>query len=112
MSNLPKWIITNKFPSFFDEANGTVLEQCAILYNEMIKVIEALEKQECDIQEFKCCITNLIENYIKTIDLKVSEIEKDIRERINEIVLEEVVVNLRYNEETESLEIIGGASNG
>lgn len=89
MELLPNWELTNKKPAFYDTESATVIEETALLYgkmqdlindynlfaNEVNKAItsfttETEQNQEC----FKTSITKLIEDYIKSIDMKTDEL--------------------------------------
>lgn len=89
ISLLPIWELTNKKPAFYDTESATVIEETALVYGKMQDLIkdynlfanevnkkitsfttETEENQEC----FKTSITKLIENYIKSIDMKIDEL--------------------------------------
>lgn len=97
---LPKWIMTSKHPAFYDAESGSAIEQTAKVYGAMNKLIEEynafvdelnkkINEFEAGVttsnEEFKTCITTLIENYIKTIDLKLSNQDLVIAENISYI---------------------------
>jgi len=159
IENLPNWCLVNKNPSFYDTESKTVLEETVKIYgkiqelisdynlfvNEVNKKIDEFttstdKDQEC----FKQTITKLIEDYIVSIDTKISKQDLEIKEAVNfmkeniseslvELInemkesgelndvilnaLEEVntrltalenkTVNLEYNEEIESLNLVG-----
>ena len=88
MWRLPHWFLTDKRPAFYDTESGSAIEQTAKVYGAMQTLIdeynkfadsvnkalegfelETKEEQEC----FKTCITNLIETYIKSIDLAIDK---------------------------------------
>ena len=132
MLQLPKWILTNEYPTFLESESLTVLEQTSRVYgamqqliNEYNKFADAVNKEIAnyeetttqDIEQFKCCVTELLENYIKAIDLKMDEAYSFMKENIetttttliNEAIAEgKIVIHAHYNEETESLELVGG----
>lgn len=144
---LPHWTLTDNHPAFYDTESGSAIEQTAKVYGAMRTLIgeynkfadnlnEALKGFELETKEemecFKKCLTELIENYIKSIDLKIDKqdlkIENYIKatdlkidqaieymtdsivstttEILNHAIAEgkiEIVEN--YNPETESLEM-------
>lgn len=137
MQLLPTWNLTDRHPAFFDTESGSVLEAAARVYaamNNLIKeynqfaentneIIESFkaeteQEQEC----FKRCITELVETYIKSIDIKIDKQDKVIDDGIK-LMTENIVettanvinekiangtltVGMIYNEETEQIEIV------
>lgn len=123
MINLPKWRLTNKFPAFYDTESGSAIEQTAKVYgamqeliNEHNEFIVELTKQfnnfkgetGVEIDQFKTSVTELLENYIKTVDskltqqdLNISNIDKKIDEMPSKLVIEQV-----YNGESEAMDLI------
>ena len=137
MQLLPRWVLTDKHPSFFETDSGSAIEQTARVYGKMNELIEEYNtfvdsvneqitnfitetetKQDC----FKRCITELIENYIKSIDIKIDKQDMVIDDAVKfmmdnivqtatSIINEKIAngtltVGLVYNEETEQVEII------
>ena len=41
---LPKWVLTNKLPAFYDMESGTAIEQTAKIYGAMQGMIKDYEK--------------------------------------------------------------------
>lgn len=131
IENLPNWCLVNKNPSFYDTESKTVLEETVKIYgkiqelisdynlfvNEINKKIDEFttstdKDQEC----FKQTITKLIEDYIKSIDTKISEQDLIIKENITYIKenLSEGIKNIidEMNESGELSETILDAFNG
>lgn len=148
MQLLPTWTLTDRHPAFFDGESGSVIEATARVYaavNNLIteyntfaenanKIMNEFqnttkEEQEC----FKRCITELIEKYIKSIDIKISKqdltisnaiknqdktvadaveyMKNNITETATSIINEKIAngtfnVGVVYNEETEQIEIV------
>lgn len=137
MQLLPTWTLTDRHPAFFETESGSAIEATARVYaamNNLIKeynqfaentneIIESFkaeteQEQEC----FKQCITELVETYIKSIDIKIDKQDKIISDAVQymsdnivqtttNIVNEklangEIVVGTVYNEETESMDIV------
>lgn len=84
---LPHWVLTGVTPNVFDSESVSGVEANARLYGKMQELIEDYNKfvdeinkaitdytesDKKDTETFKTCITNLIENYIKSVDLKIS----------------------------------------
>ena len=85
---LPLWVLTNKRSAFYDSESGTALEQTARVYGKMQELIEDYNKFATEVNKaitdyatdldssfdcFKTCITDLVENYIKSIDMKIDK---------------------------------------
>lgn len=94
---LPHWVLTDKHPAFYDTESGSAIEQTAKVYGAMRefikeynvfvdKVNKALEKHELETQAeqdcFKACITQLVETYIKSIDIKIDKQDLKINNAI------------------------------
>ena len=134
---LPKWVLTQNRPSVYDSESLTSVQMVAKVYQAMNDLIEEynkfadevnasiLEYQESltkDNEAFKECITTIVENYIKSIDIKIEKqdlviqnaidyMKENIANTTNEIVNEaiskgQIVVYEDYNEATESLNLL------
>lgn len=85
---LPHWNLTDNHPAFYDTESGSAIEQMAKVYGAMQTLIdeynkfadnlnkalqsfelETKEEQEC----FKKCVTELVETYIKSIDITIDK---------------------------------------
>ena len=88
MQLLPKWVLTNRYPSIYDSESHTAIEMVAKVYGAMNGMIDEFNKfidevntaivehNECvdtEIDSFKKCVTELLEKYIKSIDMKIDE---------------------------------------
>ena len=124
MINLPKWRMTCPFPAFLECESGTAIEMTAKLYGAMQELIEEynafVESTNTKINEFTATTTEDIEtfktgirqefqDFIDTIDLKVSQMENDFITNLDAGINEafasgRVTLNAAYNEETESLD--------
>ena len=121
MKNLPFWHLTNKYPSFQDVDSKTAVEMVAKVYGTMQELItefnnlsSQLEKSMTDfetgvnndVDEFKRCITEIVENFIKVVDDKLffqdKKIENVVEDAINSGKIKAVGI---YDETSESLEI-------
>ena len=111
MINLPKWRLTHPFPAFLDGESGTVIEQTAKVYAAMQQLIDeynafvesvntqlaeftATTKEEQEV--FATALRQEFQDFIDVVDLKLATMDAK--------------VELIYNEQTESLEIIGGGA--
>ena len=119
IKNLPFWHLTNKYPSFLDVDSKTSVEMVARVYGAMQEVItdyntlvEGINKTISDFgienEEFKKCITELIENYIKLIDDKIKLQDQKIQNGFDEAIKQaietgKVVAESVYEEGTENL---------
>ena len=94
---LPHWVLENPTAAFYDTESGSSIEQTARVYAKMQELIEDYNKFVDDINKhialheaglyesneaFKTCIINTIENYIKSIDMKIDEQDKHINDTI------------------------------
>lgn len=131
---LPHWKLTDNHPAFYDTESGSAIEQTAKVYGAMRTLIEeynkfadnlnkALESFELETKEeqdcFKKCVTELIENYIKSIDIMIDKqdlkIDKAIQymtdnivstttELLNEAIeAGQITIVQTYDPETEAL---------
>lgn len=101
MIQLPLWRLTNKFPSFYDTESGSSIEMTAKVYGAMRELIDEynkfvsdinieLSKFEADITkdncEFKNSITEIVENHIKCVDMKMNTFTRETNMMIDEAV--------------------------
>lgn len=77
IEKLPKWILTNPSPSFYETEGGTVLEQTAIMYKKVNEVIEAYNGMLDDINT-----TN--EDFIKEQIVRQEEFELKINQMVHD----------------------------
>lgn len=125
MKNLPNWILTNPFPTFYDAESGTVIQQTGKVYAAMQELINEHNQFIIDIQnqinkidegntEFKQCLTKIVEDYIKTIDEKIKLQDQKIESAISKVSDEsikgaieqgKIVATPIYEEGTENLSI-------
>lgn len=134
---LPHWVLSDKYPAFYDTVSGSGIEQTAKVYAAMREFIkdynDFVEKFNKSLDEFelktkaeqdcfKACITQLMETYIKSIDitidkqnLKIDDAIQYMKDNINETTLSiinaamaagTIRVEQYYNEATESLDLI------
>ena len=83
---LPKWVLTNEYPAFYDTESVTAIEMVAKLYGSMEELItdyndfidginEAIQDFESgiitDFNDFKELIQAMVDDYIETIDTKI-----------------------------------------
>jgi hypothetical protein len=133
MQLLPKWVLTNKYPSIYDSESFTANEMVAKVYgsmNQLIKeyndfideintaITEHYNDVNKDIECFERCVTEILEKYIKSIDMKIDEqnlkVDKIVLnlpevagELINEAIKDGRIASYEsYNEATESLDIL------
>ena len=130
MKLLPYWTLTGSNPAFYDTQSATAIEQTAKVYGAMQSLITEynqfvinLNKEITDyenttnrnIDEFKECITNIVSNYIQTVDMKISELEKHMKTNLEDtaqkmlndaIKLGNITIVEEYNPATESLNLV------
>ena len=95
MEQLPKWIIPNLQPTFYDAESLTTIEMTGKIYGVVRTLIEehnkfiedikkTIEDFESDTTKDICCfkssITCILENYIKSIDHKIDTQDNSISE--------------------------------
>lgn len=125
MRKLPNWVLTNPLSAFYDSESGTVIEQTAKVYGAMNTLIEehnkfieelnkTIENIESDNAEFKECITELVNNYIKVIDEKVKlqdlAIETKTKEYSKQVIKQaiedgKIIIKNEYEDGTENLNL-------
>lgn len=136
MNRLPHWSITDKFPAFFDTESATAIEQTAKLYGAMNTLIDSynewVDKINAEIEEFENSTDKNIEkfamglrqefqDFIDVIELKIASQDKEIEDavkymkdnlndtlsyEVNKVINEGVMIDLNYDEATESLTLI------
>lgn len=146
MNKLPLWVLTNRYPSVFDSESKTAIEQTARVYGAMNDLIEEynryveslnseIAKFETGVIETETCfrnnITKVINEFISSMDNKMSNLESHLKLNIKETLntwvqegaLDDTIMNsfenlksrvealeqnanaVIYNEETESLDL-------
>lgn len=128
---MPKWVLENSTPSFYDKDSVTVIQATAKLYAKMNELItdylEFIKDLNEDNETFKANIDNEIElfktsirqefqDFIDAVDLKLEGYEHtldDFRDSVEEVVIQvwneaftsgKVTIEPVYNETSESLE--------
>lgn len=132
ISRLPHWVATSSFPAVYDSESNTAIEMVAKLYGSMQRQIDSfngfidninnsIAQFEADINadqdQFKTCITNLMENYIKQIDMKtddaVAYMKTNLSSSLNELVTSgQIIITSNYDSTTESLNFIFSEGEG
>ena len=97
---LPHWVITDKYPAFYDVESATAVEQTSKLYGKMQELIEDYNKYvdeinktitefidgtNSDQEEFKNQITKIMHDYIAMIDEKIKQQDQVIKDNITYI---------------------------
>lgn len=134
---LPHWVLSDKYPAFYDTISGSGIEQTAKVYGAMREFIKdynnfveefnnSLEQFELETKAeqdcFKACITQLMETYIKSIDvtidkqnLKIDNAVEYMKDNIHETAVDilnaaiaagTITVYESYDEATESLNFV------
>ena len=125
MVQLPRWVLTNRNPAFYDSESATALEQTAKLYGAMQTLIDEYnafaEKTEkaindfmsdanTDREVFEVAMRQEFQDFIDVVDLRLQTIENDVvaysKKMIDEAIQSgKISVIETYNEETESLDM-------
>lgn len=94
---LPYWVLTDLQPAFYDSESGTVLQQTSRVYaklqeilkgyNDFVKEVNTYitEFEDGIISDFECfknCIIKTMNDYIESIDMKMSIQDSKISEAI------------------------------
>lgn len=97
MRELPAWVLTDKYPAFYDMESGSAIEQTAKVYSAMSNLIKEYNEFVKDIElkveayrdgiinseeEFKECMQKCLKNHIDTIDIMMGRQNKEIDEAI------------------------------
>lgn len=137
MRPLPHWSLTNLRPAFYDTESGSAIQMVAKIYGAMNDLIseynsfvdetnKAIKDFENDAlksnDEFKSCITSIVEKYIRSIDIMIDKQDLKIEQAITfmkenisntttEILTEainagKITVSEVYDPETESLNMV------
>lgn len=93
MQLLPKWVLTNKFPSVYDSESKTVLEQTARIYgamNDLITEYNAFADRTNQIiteftasatqnqEQFEIALRQEFQDFIDVIEIKVQQQQTQI----------------------------------
>lgn len=107
---LPIWVMNEKHPAFFDSESMTTIEQTARVYGKMQELVESYNSFANEINatindwnnniisnynDFKTEIEKITENFIKCVDLKINDQDKQIRKAIDymKINLDKTVID-------------------
>lgn len=97
MKLLPKWVLTDRNPAFYDTESGSAIEQTAKVYGAMNELIgeynDFVDKVNASITEFETegnqsldCLANkiikIVNDYIFMLDEKVKRQDRTINEAI------------------------------
>lgn len=117
MINLPIWRLTSKDPAFYDSESGTVIEQTAKVYGAMRDLIEEYNAFVDSIntrlneytsanttaqEEFAIGLRQEFQDFIDTIEIKISSINSNIIEEVTKQINE---IEFTYDPATETLNI-------
>lgn len=94
---LPHWVLADAFPAVYDTESVTAISMVAKLYgkieeliadyNEFVddvnRYVEQFEQGMIkDFEEFKSCVMDTMSDFIKTIDMKIVQQDKEIADAI------------------------------
>lgn len=98
MKKLPLWVVTDKFPAFYDSESATVIEQTAKIYGAMNELIEEYnafvnsfngvvesfkEDLLSDYEIFKQSVNTQILDFTNVVELKITEHEQRTDNKID-----------------------------
>ena len=78
---LPHWVLTNYQSAFYDDESGTVLQALARIYPKVEDFTNGLIN---DFDCFKSCIIKTMDDYIESIDTKMSVQDTLIADKFRE----------------------------
>lgn len=90
MRKLPHWVLTDKFPAFYDTESLTAVEQTARLYGAMQELIDEYNK-------FVDSLNSELENYEKGITEKIETFEVGVNQKFDDFIK---VVELMFDKHT------------
>lgn len=129
---LPKWVVANKYPAFFDMESMTAIEQTARLYGAVQDLIESFntfvslvdsdltnfnEEYQHNNEVHEVSIRQLIQDFFDSVETalqlqnsKIASVENSLTVNIgravaNEIQKGNINVAMVYNEENENMSI-------
>ena len=97
---LPRWVLTNVQPAFYDSESVTAVEMVAKLYSKMQELVDnynefvdsvntEIELFETELngdqEAFKECINQLISDYISSIDIRMDNQDLKIANAIDDL---------------------------
>lgn len=111
---LPYWVLTDLQPAFYDSESGTVLQQLSRIYPKIQELIDAYNQfvKEVntyisefengiieDFESFKSCITQTMNQYIQSVDIKLGLQDKEINDFIAEqsVIIEQAINYMKNN---------------
>lgn len=111
---LPYWVLTDLQPAFYDSESGTVLQQLSRIYPKIQELIDAYNRfvKEVntyisefengiieDFESFKSCITQTMNQYIQSVDIKLGLQDKEINDFIAEqsVIIEQAINYMKNN---------------
>lgn len=133
LQKLPNWVVTNKFPAFYDTESLTAIEQTARLYGATNKLIESYntfvslvddallefdEKYQQDKNVFELDIRQTIQDFFDSVetqlqlqDAKIESIKQylttNLAATINAAIASgKITIEVTYNEESEEILIV------
>lgn len=99
MRLLPHWVLSDKFPAFYDSESATAIEQTAKLYaavNELIaeynkfvdgvnlQIKEFIDSSHKDFETFTVGIRQEFQDFIDVVELKIKAQDKEISDRLSQ----------------------------
>lgn len=100
---LPHWVITDKYPAFYDVESATAIEETSKVYGKMQELIEDYNKYADEInktitefingtnsdqEEFKNQINKIMHDYIAMLDEKI---------KMQDSVIEDSIIYIKNN---------------
>ena len=103
IKKLPHWVVTNKYPGFYDTDSGTTIEQTARVYKKMNELVEDYNKfvDETNkaIDEFVTGMTGTYEEFTVAMEQKFNDFVKVIELKVDsqDQVIADAVAYMKTN---------------
>lgn len=103
IKKLPHWVVTNKYPGFYDTDSGSTIEQTAKVYKKMNELVEDYNKfvdeTNTAIDEFVAGMTGTYEEFTVAMEQKFNDFVKVVELKIDsqDSVIADAVAYMKTN---------------
>ena len=103
IKKLPHWVVTNKYPGFYDTDSGSTIEQTAKVYKKMNELVEDYNKfvDETNkyIEDFTTDMTTTYEEFTVAMEQKFNDFVKVIELKVDsqDHVIADAVAYMKTN---------------
>lgn len=126
MIQLPRWVLTNEMPAFYESESVTAIEMVAKLYgatqtliDEYNGFVERTEKTindfmadaTADREVFEIAMRQEFQDFIDVVEMRINAAEQYMKDNLSESITQlidenEIVLSLDYDEATENLNLV------